>query len=294
MADYRLENEELAVKVVSLGAELKSIVKKSTGQEYMWKADPEFWGRTSPILFPFIGNCREGKYRYEGKEYAASKHGFARNMEFTCISETKEELWFSISDTEETRENYPFAFELQIGYRLEKNRLSVLWLVKNKNEKTMYFAIGGHPAFNCPLKEGEKQTDYYIQFDVEDDLIYTMADENGLTAFKNNLLPLNEDDQTFRITENLFDRDALLIEDRQTRRISFLDCEKEPYVTVEMDTPVIGIWAPAGGKAPFICIEPWDGCCDQADFTGTLSERQYENSLEAGQEYKNSYSIIIN
>ena len=41
-----LENEEICIEVDTHGAELKSLVRKDTGTEYMWKADPQFWGRT--------------------------------------------------------------------------------------------------------------------------------------------------------------------------------------------------------------------------------------------------------
>jgi len=64
---YVLENEKLRVEIDSLGAELKSVKDKSTGQEYMWQADPAFWGRTSPILFPFVGKLKTNSFLHEGK-----------------------------------------------------------------------------------------------------------------------------------------------------------------------------------------------------------------------------------
>ena len=59
MARHKLENELIAIEVEEHGAELKSLVRKNTGKEYMWKADPKFWGRTSPVLFPFVGAVKE-------------------------------------------------------------------------------------------------------------------------------------------------------------------------------------------------------------------------------------------
>ena len=43
---YVLENDTLRVEIASLGAELKSVKNKSTNQEYMWQADPQYWNRT--------------------------------------------------------------------------------------------------------------------------------------------------------------------------------------------------------------------------------------------------------
>lgn len=69
MARHKLENELIAIEVEEHGAELKSLVRKNTGKEYMWKADPKFWGRTSPVLFPFVGAVKEKQFRTKGQTY---------------------------------------------------------------------------------------------------------------------------------------------------------------------------------------------------------------------------------
>ena len=56
---YHLSNQYLSVQISSLGAELKSVKSISHNIEYMWQADPEFWGRTSPILFPIVGRLTD-------------------------------------------------------------------------------------------------------------------------------------------------------------------------------------------------------------------------------------------
>ena len=48
---YFLENEFLTVELESLGAEIKSLVKKATGQEYMWGAAPAYWGKTAGRIY---------------------------------------------------------------------------------------------------------------------------------------------------------------------------------------------------------------------------------------------------
>ena len=74
--------------------------------------------------------------------------------------EAENEIWFELHETPETKEKYPFDFCLSIGYRLEGRSVKVMWKVENTNEKTMYFSIGGHPAFVCPISGKGKQTDY--------------------------------------------------------------------------------------------------------------------------------------
>ena len=160
----KLENDQIEVIVNYHGAELRSLKKKATEQEYLWNADAKYWGRTSPVLFPFVGGVKNKVYRHEGKEYPMNQHGFARDMEFSLVSQSADEVWFALEDTEETYKVYPFHFHLEIGYRLEDASVSVLWKVKNINDTEMHFAIGAHPAFFCPLHEGEKQSAYYLGF----------------------------------------------------------------------------------------------------------------------------------
>ena len=77
MGAYQLKNEELTLTVISAGAEMKSLKDNKTEQEYLWQADPKFWGRTSPVLFPIVGNYLQKQSVYEGKTYTLSQHGFA-------------------------------------------------------------------------------------------------------------------------------------------------------------------------------------------------------------------------
>ena len=100
MGAYQLKNEELTLTVISAGAEMKSLKDNKTEQEYLWQADPKFWGRTSPVLFPIVGNYVQKQSVYEGKTYTLSQHGFARDMEFDLESQTEEEIWFVLKDTE--------------------------------------------------------------------------------------------------------------------------------------------------------------------------------------------------
>ena len=91
----------------------------------------------------------------------------------------------------------------------------------------------------------------------------------------------------------MFDKDALIIEGKQASKESLCTPDKKPYLTVTFDAPLFGLWSPAGKNAPFVCIEPWYGRCDRADFAGTLAEREYGNKLAAGEEYKKEFTITI-
>ena len=63
--EHNIKNRTYELKVSDHGAEIKSL--KKLGKELMWQADPAFWGRTSPVLFPLVGNFYGKEFRYDGK-----------------------------------------------------------------------------------------------------------------------------------------------------------------------------------------------------------------------------------
>ncbi len=286
-----LENDKWKVAINHFGAELCSIVKKENGVEYVWNGDERFWKRSAPVLFPFVGSLKNKEFLYGDKAYPMGQHGFARDMEFSLVSNDGRQAWFSLSSDDTTYEKYPFAFTLEIGYVLTDNTIKVIWRVINEDEKQMYFSIGGHPAFMCPLDGEGRQTDYFIAFDSGENLVYSKLSENGLVYKKDNILETNGG--KMQITENLFDEDALVVEGGQAHRVSLCKPDGTPYLTVTFDAPLFGLWSPAKKNAPFICIEPWYGRCDSEAFTGTLEEREYGSSLAPHESFEAAFEIQV-
>lgn len=295
MSEYSIRNSYLTIKVDTIGAELTSICDNATGKEYLWSADPAYWKRHAPILFPVVGSLKEKSYRYQGKDYTLPQHGFARDLEFKLISHNDTELWFSLDASEDTKKVYPFDFRLELGYSLKERQVIAYWRVVNTGKEKMHFSIGGHPAFYCPLDPEQKQSDYYFAFDTKQPIRYLLVNEQGLEVKlpmeAQHVLPT--DDGIVRIDSHLFDHDALIIEDHQCHQVSLLDADQKPYLRVSFDAPLFGLWSPPGKQAPFVCIEPWYGRCDSSDFSGTLEERDYSNSLSIGEVFEKSYRIEI-
>ncbi|QHQ61819.1 aldose 1-epimerase family protein [Anaerocolumna sedimenticola] len=295
MSDYELKNKELVLSVNSLGAELTRITDLKTDTDYLWNGDPAYWKRHSPILFPIVGSLKNHRYHYNRKEYSLPQHGFARDMEFGLMSSSDSEIWFQLNATDETKKVFPFDFILEIGYRLTGRQITVLWNVINNGTSDMYFSIGAHPAFLCPLKDMENQSDCYISFDNKDTIHYLLINDNGLVVKKpfEEQAVLETENGFLNINPHLFDEDALIIENNQAHTVSLADSKKNPYVTVHFDAPLFGLWSPAGKNAPFVCIEPWYGRCDSNDFDGSLEDREWGNHIKAGKEFKTSYTIDI-
>ena len=172
-----LFNGRLSIEVSAHGAELCSIF--SNGKEYLWQADPAFWKRHSPVLFPIVGSVWENEYRNEDTTYVLTQHGFARDMEFTLISEENDEVRYQLVSNEETLKKYPFPFRLTIGYRIREKKVDVMWEVENTGEKEMHFQIGAHPAFYYPDFDAETQERGFFGFNKKSGLKYILISEKG-------------------------------------------------------------------------------------------------------------------
>lgn len=290
MALFQISNDKITIQVDSMGAELKSLKDVASGREYMWNADPKYWKRTSPVLFPLVGGLKDGIYRLDGREYPMGQHGFARDMEFKLKSQVAHEIWFTLESDNETLDKYPYPFQLDLGYELADKTVVVKWRVKNPAKERMYFAIGGHPAFLCPIEDGTKQTDYKIRFDVGEQVVSSSL-ENGLIIDKNNTYTL--ENGILPVTEHLFDGDALVIEHDQAHSVSLVKPDGTDYLTVEFDAPLFGIWSPPHKQAPFICIEPWYGRCDRAGYEGDWKDREWMQALDAGEIFAAEYKVTV-
>ena len=290
MSEYVIENDVLKVTVNSKGCELSSVVRKSDNNEYMWDAKPDIWKRHAPVLFPVVGKYKNDSVKYEGKDYHLTQHGFARDMEFTLVSKESDEIVMKLEENEDTLTKYPFKFRLECGFKLEENSIKVSWKVVNTNDKEMYFSIGGHPAFVRPAGKGSL-AGAEISFDTSEKSVnYKLLNADGLVEDKVYELPLT--DGRAVLTEEMFNNDALIFENSQSGRVSLSD-EGKTFVTVEFDAPVFGVWAPVNKKVPFVCIEPWYGRADGADFNGELKNREWGNTLEAAETFDKSYKIIF-
>ena len=223
-----LKNELLAIKVAEMGAELQS-VKDNEGREYMWQAG-DLWPRHSPILFPIVCSVNNDTYRVDGQEYHLPRHGFARDTEF--------QVTLALHESEETLKVYPYRFNLAISYRLEGNKVHVIWHVENTDTKEIHFQIGGHPAFNMP----SGKLDGMIKLDNEEpmDSLKSYADgSNDMVE-----MPLEADSGIMEINNNLFRNDSVKIHKCQTHRAMLMDTNGEPAVTVDYKTPVCAFWSP--------------------------------------------------
>ena len=285
-----LQNEQLSVVISEKGAELQSI-KDANGKEYLWQADPNFWPRHSPILFPIVCSVNNDTYRIEGKEYHLPRHGFARDTEFKLIAQSERKVSFALESSEETKKVYPYDFTLSISYILDDKKIGVIWHVLNTDTQEIHFQIGGHPAFNVPgMKTGENQYGR-IHLDNEESLDGLKSYIDG--SHEMTEVPVEAEQGIIEFTDNTWRNDSVKIHKSQVHRAELLGPDGEPEVTVDFRTPVIAFWSPFQKNAPFVCIEPWYGLGDPRGFEGEFKDKPLMNHLQPGASFMSRYDITI-
>ncbi|MCC2548431.1 aldose 1-epimerase family protein [Hymenobacter sp. BT175] len=292
MTTHYLENNRCRVGVNRHGAELSSFVRKDVadGLEYIWPAEPAVWARHAPVLFPIVGRLPQDTYTHQGQRYQLPQHGFARDRDFSLAAQTADTLTFTLRADADSRQQFPFDFLLTIRYRLTEATLHIEWEVSNPGAAELLFSIGAHPAFRCPLLEGEAFEDYFFQFDHPvsfDRHLLSGGLLNGQTT------PVLRTQTELPLTYDLFRDDALVLKGFDFTRISLRSRRSERFVTLCFDGfPYLGLWTKGEG-AGFVCVEPWQGIASSVGPPPELADKEGILSLEPGQQFRTSYSITV-
>lgn len=286
---HQLENDCLKIAVNSQGAELKSVFNKSNQEELLWQADPELWGKSSPVLFPIVGTLKDGKYIYQGKEYHLPRHGFARDYNFKLDEVSDAQLIFSLESSKEIVQVYPFLFKLKISYALQGSKLKVTYDVENLSyEKEMCFSLGAHPAF----KVGRKADDFssYTLLFNNDSALKANRLNNGLLTNHQNTIKLSN--QKLQLNYELFENDALVLLDMESEKLTLLDSDDTTMLAFEFENfPYFGIWTVK--DSGFICLEPWSGFSDFESHDQHIKTKAGINKLQPKENWSASWTICI-
>ena len=285
-----IENQYLRASINSLGAELVSLFNKENSVEYMWEANPTFWGKSSPVLFPIVGALKNNQYIYQGHTYTLPRHGFAREKVFKVESKTEDSIVFLLTEDEGTLKIFPFTFEFRLIYTLIGKTLSVSYSVTNTGNDDMYFSVGGHPAFAVPLSEDTVYEDYYLSFDKTEDFPRWELANGGL--IKKEASTFLENTNRLPLTKELFYQDALVFKHLESTEV-VLKTDKAPTqlkFTFE-GFPFLGIWAAI--NADFVCIEPWCGIADSEIHEQELTEKEGIEKLSSKGNFLRTWTVEV-
>lgn len=288
--EITLNNGGASASILDKGAELRSL--RLSDKELMWCADPAFWGKSSPILFPMIGNLRGGKTTICGMEYSITKHGFARDNVFSCEKLSDDSAVFTFVSDSETKKMFPFDFRLQLKYTLKDSALEMRYTVENTGNAAMSYCIGAHPAFACPNEEGASFSDYKLVFEHNETVNSPVMNLETRMWGDNNRVKRLDGTNEFALEYSLFDNDCVYFDTITSKSVSLVSCRSGHGVKLTWSGfETLGVWTPDHKNAPFVCIEPWCGCDDYDTDSGVFAQKRGIQSAHPGE--TKEYSIII-
>jgi galactose mutarotase-like enzyme len=289
-----IASDALSAAINPYGAELTHL-RDADGRELMTDADPAFWTGHAPILFPVIGVTNGGVVRYDGVEHPMRKHGFARHLLFDVVQAEPNRAVLELTDSEQTRPEYPFAFRLEIGFRIDGATLTLEARIENREDGFLPCQFGFHPAFAWPLPYGEDRAAHRITFDADEPGELRRILPDGLIAEGRRPSPLSA--RELRLEDSLFEEDALVWDPVHSSRVTY-GAPNGPHFDIRFpDTPRLGIWTkpkPADGPGPrFICVEPWHGMADPEGFTGDFRAKPGVFEIAPGDEKRIAMSVTL-
>lgn len=286
-----ISNNQLAVTISPIGAEVQSIKDVNIQREYLWHGDAQWWSGHSPILFPIVGGLWNGTCRVDGQELHISKHGFVRRAPWRVVSVEAHKAVFEFVSTVGTFAIFPYAFRLTATYSLDDRKLRAEFCVENLGGSSFCFQLGGHPAIALPNWDDAQPLDGYLRLEGNPTHVLR-AGEQGCLEPDTFPVPLNADGLV-PLTVDTFSHEALIFDNHQVSAATVLTPSGQPVARVESTAPVWLFWSPQGVHTPFVCLEPWYGLCDHQSFCGDITERPYINTVNGHATWMGGYGIEI-
>ncbi|MCH5324146.1 MAG: aldose 1-epimerase family protein [Eubacterium sp.] len=253
------------------GAELKSLV--IGGRELIWQTDEKYWNKSSPVLFPAIGNVKNNLTTINGEEIKLSKHGFMRDKDFIPTQHGESAADFSYTYSP-VKGEYPFACLLTMSYHLSEDALTITYIVENLDNGTMWYCIGAHPAFAC-----DDLDKCSVKFEYREVAATPVKDADGIFQDGKRVERINGN-TLLLLYYDMFDEDVVYFDRLRSHTVTFMDNIKTLAVISFEGFETLGLWTPAGKRAPFLCIEPWCGSDDYDTDDGIFEHKRGIQSLE--------------
>jgi galactose mutarotase-like enzyme len=283
---HMIRNSQVAATIKRHGAELCSL-KNAAGSELLWQAGPE-WPRHSPLLFPIVGRLKNDELRHRGRTYPMTQHGVARDNDFEWVVRDESSAALVLTDNDETRKRYPFAFRLAVTFALNESDLDVTFEVANTGGEMLPASIGAHPAFKWPLLPTLPKESYTLTFS-DDEPAPIRRLRGGLMRAKPETSPIKA--RTLALSEQLFEDDAVILDQLASSFVSY-GAEQGPSIQMSWNGfPQLGVWSKPG--AAFLCIEPWCGFASPEAFDGEFEDKPGLMHIAPGAKRTLQYRIRV-
>lgn len=285
-----LENEFVKIEVSPVGAELQSLYSKKTQTEYLWQPGHDVWNHHSMLLFPNPGRIAGDRSIIGGKIYPATMHGFANDMTFAVADTGENHICMELRDSSATRRYFPYAFRLQVAFTLEKDTVKQTFRVINEDDKTVFFSLGAHPGFYCPIDLSDHAEDYALEFDTPQRIGEFALQENTRlrTGEKTAFL---DGGREVALHDHFFDRGPYLLDGVRAKTVTLRSRKSGRFVEMGIEGfPYLCLWG-VPTRLSLVCIEPWCGTSDRVDTDHVWETREGIESVEVGKIFERTITF---
>jgi aldose 1-epimerase len=156
-----------------------------------WESNPVPTRSGHPILFPFPGRLRDGRFTFDGKTYQLpltdnsklhSIHGFTPRNRWRVTASAGDDESASVTgefnlaqDLPEMLPCWPADFAFRVTYRLYRDKLRVDARVENRGAGRLPFGLGYHGYFQLPGANDPDVANYELRANVRE---YWVPDNN--------------------------------------------------------------------------------------------------------------------
>ena len=192
----------------------------------------------APVLFPICGGLPDDQLPLaDGRTARLKQHGFARTLPWSLAAlEDGRGVRLELTDSPETLAAFPFAFQLQLDYRLAPGALEVSVKLQNRALQPLPFSCGLHPYFNVSALGG-------LQFEGMPEQCLNHKE----------MAPAASAEQLQQLEQGI----DLLV--RPSGAVALVDAAAGRRLSMELSSPwnLAVFWTEP--PRPMVCIEPWTG-----------------------------------
>jgi galactose mutarotase-like enzyme len=284
------EADGIRLIVSRLGAELISVARRNSAGDWIGFlvrdndiAKPaKGWANHATVMGYFLHRLKDEHSLYRGQEIRGGTHSFLRTKVWHRVESDRDgELTYRITPEDFSATEYPLKVSLDLTYRIEGERVSVLFRFRNDEpELTAHVGFGLHPGFAASSFDS-------FRFDMPAGLYRRHFSPN-------NYLSGETQDIAFAGGEMPFERAKLpgsyILElvHVPDRTFTFSDPPSGRVVTMDLtDVPYLTLWSDGG---PYLCVEPCWGLTDHHE-QRAFEDKEGIQQIPAGQELVASFSF---
>jgi galactose mutarotase-like enzyme len=221
---------------------------------YFWHT-PEGEKLGTAVCFPQLGTMPDNSYVYDGKVYSMPMHGFAQDREFAVAEKSETHVAYELLDDDASYKMFPWHFRFQVIHSVEGAALKTEYLIENRDDKELYFSVGGNQRYTCPIGEGTVFEDYAIEFEKPEYIKNIAKAYSPISAIEKCLSP---DGKNLRLDYSMFSGGCFCFRPYNSKEITLKNNKNKRGIRIQLGgAENLQFWTSPG--SPLLAIEPFYG-----------------------------------